>query len=95
MSLVLLLGFLGGMGLMLIRPAGIGMLYGCGYILDFFELLCKGMEYLPGRRLTTGRPGTAGIILYYMILAIAVSYTHLDVYKRQHQLYTKIYKYAR
>ena len=72
MSLVLLLGFLGGMGLMLIRPAGIGMLYGCGYILDFFELLCKGMEYLPGRRLTTGRPGTAGIILYYMILAIVV-----------------------
>lgn len=72
MSLVLLLGFLGSMGLMLIRPAGISMLYGCGYILDFFELLCKGTEQLPGRRLTTGRPGVVGIILYYVILAIVV-----------------------
>lgn len=72
MSLVLLLGFLGSMGLVLIRPAGIGMLHGCGYILDFFELLCKGTEQLPGRRLTTGRPGAIGIILYYVILAIVV-----------------------
>ncbi len=72
MSLVLLLGLLGSMGLMLIRPAGISMLYGCGYILDFFELLCKGTEQLPGRRLTTGRPGVVGIILYYVILAIVV-----------------------
>lgn len=72
MSLVLLLGFLGSIGLVLIHPAGIGMLHGCGYILDFFELLCKGMEYLPGRRLTAGRPGVVGIILYYVILAIVV-----------------------
>ena len=78
MSLVLLLGFLGSIGLVLIHPAGIGMLHGCGYILDFFELLCKGMEYLPGRRLTAGRPGTIGIILYYVILTVVVVW-----YKKQ------------
>ncbi len=72
MSLVLLLGFLGSLGLMILRPAGIGMLHGCGYILDFFEILCKTIERFPVRRLTTGRPGLAGIILYYAILAIVV-----------------------
>ena len=76
MSLVLLLGFTGSIGFIILRPAGIGMLHGCGYILDFFEWLCKVMEQIPGRRLTTGRPGLAGIILYYAILVLVVFWYH-------------------
>ena len=42
----------------------------CGWILDLFEVSCRGMLELPGARQVTGRPLFWQIVLYFGILIL-------------------------
>lgn len=73
MSVVLLLGFLGSVLILAIYPMGAGMLRGCGWILGFFDMLCRWAERLPGRRMILGRPEIRGILIYYACLFLMMA----------------------
>ena len=67
MSILLGLGFAGGVLSIFIPEVG-GFLLGIsGLILRFFEVLCRITESLPFSRIVTGRPKIVGILLFYLL----------------------------
>lgn len=55
----------------------IGALPGCGFVLcltevllEWYELLCRLVEYLPGSVIVTGRPEVWQVVIYYVLIGI-------------------------
>lgn len=55
---------------------GRGFLYAGGKIIDFYEVLCKGAEKIPGGYLTLGYRDFIFSVIYYLILIIFVAVLH-------------------
>lgn len=74
MSLLLPILILGGiLGLLsLTEQIGIGCLFLGGKIIDFYEILCKIAEKIPGGYLTVGYRGVVFAIGYYLVLFFAL-----------------------
>lgn len=70
MSVLLLMGLLGGMAGMFFVPAGAAVFAPCHYILRYMEILCAMSLRIPGVRQIWGRPGTVSIFLYYGVLLV-------------------------
>ncbi len=51
-------------------PAGVFLIGGAGYILKFYEWVCKLGSRLPGYLYTTGRPGGLRIFIYVILMAV-------------------------
>lgn len=49
---------------------GCGCLYAGGKTIDFYEVLCKGAEKVPGGYLTLGYRGFIFSVIYYLVLAV-------------------------
>ena len=69
-SALLALGMAGSLLAVWFPGAGVLILQLCGWILDLFEVSCRGMLELPGARQVTGRPLFWQIILYFGILIL-------------------------
>ena len=69
-SALLALGMAGSLLAVWFPGAGVLILQLCGWILDLFEVSCRGMLELPGARQVTGRPLFWQIVLYFGILIL-------------------------
>lgn len=71
MPAILFLGILGGVCGCLFTPLSVVCIRICGWILEFYELLCTVAGRLPFARIIIGRPERWQIICYYGLLLLA------------------------
>lgn len=82
---ILGIGFLGSFLLLWIPTVGELCLKLCGFILDFYEWICRAGNQLPLARLILGKPEIWKLILYYAVLLfilLCVSYAKKQKWRR-------------
>lgn len=70
MTVLLILGILGGLTGICFQNGGFLLLIPCQWILRFYEGLCKAMEKIPFHTIIIGKPSPMAIIIFYSIIFI-------------------------
>ncbi|WP_313133089.1 DNA internalization-related competence protein ComEC/Rec2 [Anaerocolumna sp.] len=69
-SLIVLISLVAGMVGLIAIPLGLFIIGGVHYILNFYEIVCRFGEKLPGRMILVGRPDLWLLAFYYFILIV-------------------------
>lgn len=64
----------------------------CAAVLGIYDALCEVSRILPASRVVTGKPGAAGLILYYLILAVLFTIAYFFRVKKRREEDTAIEK---
>ncbi len=81
MGILLVFAILSGITGLLFLPLSVVLSFPCKILLFLYETLCRLNDALPGSVLLTGRPGTGGIIAYYMLLG----FTMILIFRRKRE----------
>lgn len=81
-SLIVLVGLTAGLLGCVFIPLGLFTIGGAHFILNFYEMVCRFGEKLPGRIMLIGRPNLWILVAYYCILTIWI-FLNSDIVKKK------------